>query len=77
MGGIALSESHQDTMGALAYLTEGNVSPTGARSGMEQRKAKLKTLETTTFSEMLSSRIVFKLKKLGAKFCNFESRRFK
>ena len=57
---------HQETLGYSTYLTgEHFTSPTGAHRGTEHQKVKVKTLEATAFSKILSARIILKLKKLG------------
>ena len=51
-GGMAVTESYQETSGALASSTDGNrIFLTGARRVMSQRKVKVKNLEATTFSK--------------------------
>ena len=78
------SESHTHRLpvpdkGALASSkpSEGcHNLPTGARRDMTQQKLKVKTLEATKKSKMLSTKIILKLKKLGAKFCKLESQIF-
>ena len=68
LDGIAVMEYHQKQFGYWASSTEGcRISLTGARHGMAKQKVKVKVLETTAFPEMLSVRIILKLKKLGEK----------
>ena len=43
------------------------ISPKGARCGMAQQKAKVKTLEATTFSNRLTMKIILKLGLVGHK----------
>ena len=59
-------------IGRFGILTEGRwIYPIGARHGMAPWKLKVKILETTAFSKILSATIILKLKKLGANICNF------
>ena len=51
-----------------ASLIEGCwISLTEVGCDMENKKVKVKTLEATTFSKMVITRVVLKLKKLGTK----------
>ena len=65
---IVVMKYHEETSGALASLTEGrHIFPKGAHYGMAQQKLRLKTLEATAFSKMLSTRIIFNLEKVRHK----------
>ena len=66
--GIRVIAYHQGTSGASTSSEEvRQVSPRGAYHGMSKQKIKVKTLKATAFSDILSARIILKLKIMGAK----------
>ena len=68
LGGIVVMVSHQETLGDSASSIEGcRIYHKVLCQIMEQQKVKVKTLDTTSFSKLLSARIILKLKRLGAK----------
>ena len=61
-------------IGGFGHFDRGTSDFTDRSAYMAHIKVKVKTLESTEFSKMLTLRMIFKLKKWAQKFCNFKSR---
>ena len=68
-----LPESDRGALTSLAPSYVRWIHPTGYRRVMDQKKVKVKSLEATKFSKMLSVKIILKLKRWAQKFYNLKS----
>ena len=69
-------QSHRITVRATAATSPPSerrwIFPTGAHHDIVHQKLKVKSLEATTFSKILSAKIILKLRTLGANILYFE-----